>query len=227
MSMPENIDFDKQTQANNGWVTKAKAYLRMGYKPRIRKRKSGDGEVWYIVLRKTSGKNKTEVSLGRYDEERWKKLLELKDAIESEMLGEEIEKEEEEIEDEVEEKPDWMDTAEHYAHLLEKYNIGARTVKKYSKPKAVVEKVKSGSPIYTSPRDEEPSAIIEQTERLLVSQADPILRKVALNPKVIFWYEFAKSCGYEGDLGDFIVACVEDFFKSRGYKLKVVREEVV
>jgi len=51
-----------------------------------------------------------------------------------------------------------------------------------------------------------------------------VIRKVILNPKVLMWYDYIVSkFGYKGDLGDFIVECIEDFWASRGYKIKISR----
>jgi len=65
-------------------------------------------------------------------------------------------------------------------------------------------------------------------ERELMVQATPIIRKVILNPKVFLWYDYAKSeLGYQGDLGDFINDAIEDFWRSRGYKIKIVQEREI
>jgi len=57
-------------------------------------------------------------------------------------------------------------------------------------------------------------------------RASPIIRKVALNPKVYLWYDYAVTkLGYKRDIGDFCAAAIQDFWKSRGYKVKIVREE--
>ena len=52
-----------------------------------------------------------------------------------------------------------------------------------------------------------------------------VVKKVAMNPVVLLWYDFARNkFGYEGDLGDFIVDCVEGFFRSRGFRIVIRRE---
>lgn len=65
-------------------------------------------------------------------------------------------------------------------------------------------------------------------ERELWVIAQPIIRKVALNPKIFLFYDYARTeLGFDGDLGDFIVDCVQDFFNSRNIKIKIVREKEV
>ncbi len=69
---------------------------------------------------------------------------------------------------------------------------------------------------------------MELVEKEILAVATPIVRKVVLNPAVYLWYDYARNrLGYKGDLGDFLVDCVEDFFRSRGYKIKIVHEEEV
>jgi len=63
-------------------------------------------------------------------------------------------------------------------------------------------------------------------ERELWIKATPIIRKVVLNPIVYLYYDYMRTnYGYKGDLGDFLYDCVEDFFKSRGITVKIVKEE--
>ena len=53
-------------------------------------------------------------------------------------------------------------------------------------------------------------------------------RYIALTPKnitLIQW--FTAKFGYEGDLSDFINDAVEDFFQSRNYQLKIIKEEII
>jgi len=65
-------------------------------------------------------------------------------------------------------------------------------------------------------------------ERIVMVEASPILKKVALNPKVYLWYDYAKSeKGYKGDIGDFVIDAVEDFWRSRGYRIIVTQEKEV
>jgi len=65
-------------------------------------------------------------------------------------------------------------------------------------------------------------------ERELWVKATPIIRKVVLNPKIWLYYDYARTqLGYEGDIGSFLEDCVEDFWRSRGYKIKIVQETEV
>lgn len=63
-------------------------------------------------------------------------------------------------------------------------------------------------------------------EKTFIVKATPILRKVALNPRIFFYYEFAKKkFGWEGDVGDFLIECVEHFWKSKGYSIRIMYDE--
>lgn len=64
-------------------------------------------------------------------------------------------------------------------------------------------------------------------ERELWLKSQPIMRKVALNPKIIFYYDYLVEKGYEGDMGDFLIDMVEDFFRSRGYSVRIIHEEEI
>jgi len=65
-------------------------------------------------------------------------------------------------------------------------------------------------------------------ERELWVKATPIIRKIVLNPKIYLYYDYVRmNYGYKGDLGDFLYDAVEDFFKSRGITIKIVKEEDV
>lgn len=65
-------------------------------------------------------------------------------------------------------------------------------------------------------------------ERVIFLEASPILKKVALNPKVYLWFDYAKTeLGFKGDVGDFLIDCVEDFFKSRGFQIVISRTKEV
>ena len=76
-----------------------------------------------------------------------------------------------------------------------------------------------------SPREK---AFAEAAEKELMVQATPILRKVVLNPRIYLFYDYSRTrLGFKGDFGDFIADCVDDFFNSRGIKIKIVREEEV
>ena len=51
----------------------------------------------------------------------------------------------------------------------------------------------------------------------------PIVRKITMNPKVLMYYQYAKSRGFNGDLADFISEVVEGYFRDRGIKIAVLR----
>jgi len=51
----------------------------------------------------------------------------------------------------------------------------------------------------------------------------PIIRKIAMNPKVLMYYQYARSRGFNGDLADFISEVVEGYFRDRGIKIAVLR----
>jgi len=54
----------------------------------------------------------------------------------------------------------------------------------------------------------------------------PVGRRLQLTPWILVMFDWFKTRkGYEGDLSDFIHDAVVDFFKARGYTLKVVKEE--
>ena len=75
---------------------------------------------------------------------------------------------------------------------------------------------------------EEEKLFAEGAERELMLQATPIVRKVVLNPRIYLLYDYARTrLNFDGDLGDFLADCVDDFFNSRGIKIKIVREEEV
>ncbi|RLG82643.1 MAG: hypothetical protein DRO39_09310, partial [Thermoprotei archaeon] len=61
-------------------------------------------------------------------------------------------------------------------------------------------------------------------EREVVAYATPVLRKVILNPKILLFYDYMKSKGYTGDLGDFIVECIELLFRKMGYQVVIERK---
>jgi len=71
-------------------------------------------------------------------------------------------------------------------------------------------------------------AIPEGFERELWLKATPLIRKVALNPEIYFWYDYARGkLGLKGDVGDFVCDCVRYFFKSHGYKIRIIKEEEI
>jgi len=51
----------------------------------------------------------------------------------------------------------------------------------------------------------------------------PIAKKVFLNPRVLMYYQYARSQGYGGDLGDFINEVIESFFRDRRIKIAVLK----
>ncbi len=61
-------------------------------------------------------------------------------------------------------------------------------------------------------------------EREVVAYATPVLRKVILNPKILLFYDYMRSKGYSGDLGDFIVECIELLFRKMGYQVVIERK---
>lgn len=68
----------------------------------------------------------------------------------------------------------------------------------------------------------------DDMQRILFLEASPILKKVALNPKVYLWFDYAKTeLGFKGDVGDFLIDTVEDFFRSRGYKIVISQSKEV
>lgn len=65
-------------------------------------------------------------------------------------------------------------------------------------------------------------------ERELTMYGIPIIQKIALNAKVRLYYDYMVNVmGFKGDVGDFLVDCVDDFFNSRGYSIKIIKEEIV
>jgi len=67
----------------------------------------------------------------------------------------------------------------------------------------------------------------EGAERTVVALATPVIKKVVLNPKILLFYDYLRSKGYEGDLGDFIVDCIETLFRRMGYQIVVERRSEV
>ena len=56
----------------------------------------------------------------------------------------------------------------------------------------------------------------------LALQATPIVKKVILNPKTSLFYDYAcTNLNLKGDVGDFIQDAIEDFWKSRGYRIVI------
>lgn len=57
-------------------------------------------------------------------------------------------------------------------------------------------------------------------------KAIPIFRKVLLNLRFLCGtITMRTKFGYTRDISDFLVKCVEDFFKSSGYKIAIEHEE--
>lgn len=55
--------------------------------------------------------------------------------------------------------------------------------------------------------------------------ATPIVKKVILNPKIFLLFDYAvNELKYTGDIGDFLVEAVEDFWKQRGYRIVIERQ---
>ncbi len=62
-------------------------------------------------------------------------------------------------------------------------------------------------------------------DRMMID-ATPIVMKVINNAKNLLWFDwFRKTYKYDGDMGDFITDCIEDFFKSRGWEIVVSKKE--
>ena len=72
-----------------------------------------------------------------------------------------------------------------------------------------------------------PEGLAAVTEREIVAFATPVLRKVILNPKILLYYDYFRSKGYSGDLGDFINECIELLFKLKGYQIVIERRSEV
>jgi hypothetical protein len=81
---------------------------------------------------------------------------------------------------------------------------------------------------HTGDDGREGSLFSSSLQEELMLAGTPIIRKVILNPKIFFWYDFAANrMGFKGDIGDFVNDCVEDFFKSRNYEVIVQKRDVV
>ena len=62
----------------------------------------------------------------------------------------------------------------------------------------------------------------------LALQATPIVKKVILNPKTYLFYDYAcTNLNFKGDVGDFIQDAIEDFWKSRGYKIVIEKRSEI
>lgn len=71
------------------------------------------------------------------------------------------------------------------------------------------------------------SVLSNGLEQELLLMGAPLIRKVVLNTKVYFWFDFARAkMNFKGDIGDFVFDCVEDFFRSRNYQIIVEKREV-
>jgi hypothetical protein len=62
----------------------------------------------------------------------------------------------------------------------------------------------------------------------LALQATPIVKKVILNPKTSLFYDYAcTNLNFKGDVGDFIQDAIEDFWKSRGYRIVIEKRSEI
>jgi hypothetical protein len=62
----------------------------------------------------------------------------------------------------------------------------------------------------------------------LALQATPIVKKVILNPKTYLFYDYAcTNLNFKGDVGDFIQDAIEDFWKSRGYRIVIEKRSEI
>ena len=65
-------------------------------------------------------------------------------------------------------------------------------------------------------------------EVILEVEGIPVGRRIRLSPKNLMFYDwFRTKYGYGGDLSDFINDAIDDFFKSRNWTIKVVKEEEI
>jgi hypothetical protein len=68
----------------------------------------------------------------------------------------------------------------------------------------------------------------EMVAREMQLAASPIFKKVILNPKIYMHFDYVvNNFGYTQDIADFLVDCVEDFLKSRGYRVVIQHEAEV
>ena len=69
-------------------------------------------------------------------------------------------------------------------------------------PVVQIEKEQENTPVEF---DYEIPTLNDELSKTFIAQASPILRKVALNPKVFLFHDYAKaSLGYKGDIGECI-----------------------
>jgi len=87
------------------------------------------------------------------------------------------------------------------------------------KVEKLIESIQS-SPQLQAPQ---PQAKPQVTVDVLEGEYIPIAKKVLLNPRVLMYYQYARSQGYEGDLGDFINEVIESFFRDRRIKIAVLK----
>jgi len=59
--------------------------------------------------------------------------------------------------------------------------------------------------------------------REILGDYTPVIKKVILNPKILMFYDYVRTQGYQGDLGDFLVDIVESYFRDRGLRIVVLR----
>jgi len=73
-----------------------------------------------------------------------------------------------------------------------------------------------------------PGSELGPTESVIEVAGIPVGKKIRLTPKNLTLFDWFKArYGYEGGLSDFINDAIEDFFRSRGYTVKIVKEEEV
>ena len=59
----------------------------------------------------------------------------------------------------------------------------------------------------------------------ILTHIEGIAKKVVLNPRILYWYGFAVSEGFDGDIGDFISDAVEDFYGRRKLDIGIIRKQ--
>jgi hypothetical protein len=62
------------------------------------------------------------------------------------------------------------------------------------------------------------------TSREIEIEVTPISRPLRLNAIVLLYFDYFRSKGYDGDLGEFITDCVVHYLSERGLKLGFFRE---
>ena len=81
-------------------------------------------------------------------------------------------------------------------------------------------------PIHAIPSGGPPSPALRPGEAIIEVEGVPVGTKIRLTPKSLLLFDWFKAkYGYEGDISDFINDAIEDFFRARGYKVLIVKEE--